>query len=1140
MFLDFIASQLGFLEYNEESSVFMQFPEETRKVLAGEIVRVLIGNSPLPGATLKSANHVRVIMEIVGQSFGLPIKVETIDIIAGATELYRRWLLGDDERLIPPPIKDDFEVHQYFFKQMFNHFSLLFQPQAGEEEQKDVGGESLLNHHVRLCENVLEIYANVGSEVPLKEDTWEHLLKVVLGITDSLLGQPKGSDHLAERLCPSLLKVLFSLWLRSGMIGVMWDNLRDLIWHWRHRMPAIKQWNAVVLGLTNRITRIMYGPTVGTRNIVISIDGDTTEINDSADHYVVYAWQRMLRLLGDLETIPIPANYLEAIKGVGQVANQLLQIGQKDLDPESKLLPPDGNTILHIVGAFIFEAINNYRDGFEKGKAAALEAALSILSSRSRTKFNPLYLAYFYRGLEKALSTEHPLLVSTVILHSTVNLFQSEFPGSHVLIPTYIHAIGRILPETGHGAILRNACIRILGCFTCYPEHFARLIFSRNNTTIKKPLVKTYEEMIAPLNAIMLGGLKVELDPGNLQAFLWVASVYANASIEYNTTFCDGLIRSILQKIVTVGFPGWTDEVMLTCFQILTDLSCVHQFLVEETEENGPTRPRAGPIRQRLTLGSFSNSSNHCGILLVTTLCKFFEIRCAVQCAPAPPLEELVVKCLSCMQTWIMTGDWILRNAGLFKTVLSIIEKCRGDVKGYHAPSYKIKEAASSMLWTIVNQHGQFPPPIGPSNFSSLPSEADLLTHSKLTSKNITCFLFNKTLMSVIREPRSYGRIAVTIILRDLSGKFVWNANLNYFPCVPEHISEPGVKPPEKDPLEALPAPDPVEYLDELMAYLTEEERKKQDAVLSLAIQRVKEEAAHLRKTSFGHTDNTAHRPRLPPQDVESDTTASRLLLAHVGLLSMENRGAFSLLQSDASKPFNFLQNFKNIDSTAERECLQIGVIYVPKGGMSMQQIFDNEKGSQDYFDFLSSLGWVVDLNTHTGFTGGLDPKATGDLTPYYADLYTEVIFHVSTMMPDRGGTQVHKRRLVLGDRVLISWVEDVAEYSIDLLEECKAAVNIVINPLPSGLYRVRIINKHGKVRDVGPLMDEMIVSKHILSFLVRLTSINASRAVAWQDKEAIQPLVMRKQQIDDFVRKHKIDVSLSKFYASQFSMAKS
>lgn len=42
--------------------------------------------------------------------------------------------------------------------------------------------------------------------------------------------------------------------------------------------------------------------------------------------------------------------------------------------------------------------------------------------------------------------------------------------------------------------------------------------------------------------------------------------------------------------------------------------------------------------------GSFSNSSNHCGILLVTTLCKFFEIRSATHCAPTPPPEELIVQ----------------------------------------------------------------------------------------------------------------------------------------------------------------------------------------------------------------------------------------------------------------------------------------------------------------------------------------------------------------------------------------------------------------------------------------------------------------------------------------------------------------
>lgn len=68
-------------------------------------------------------------------------------------------------------------------------------------------------------------------------------------------------------------------------------------------------------------------------------------------------------------------------------------------------------------------------------------------------------------------------------------------------------------------------------------------------------------QMITLLNTILLGGLKAELDPANMQAILWTASVYANATIEYNTTFCNDLIRAILQKIVTVG----TWEVRRSC-----------------------------------------------------------------------------------------------------------------------------------------------------------------------------------------------------------------------------------------------------------------------------------------------------------------------------------------------------------------------------------------------------------------------------------------------------------------------------------------------------------------------------------------------------------------------------------------------
>lgn len=42
-----------------------------------------------------------------------------------------------------------------------------------------------------------------------------------------------------------------------------------------------------------------------------------------------------------------------------------------------------------------------------------------------------------------------------------------------------------------------------------------------------------------------------------------------------------------------------------------------------------------------------------------------------------------------------------------------------------------------------------------------------------------------------------------------------------------------------------------------------------------------------------------------------------------------------------------------------------------------------------------------VELETHTGFLGGLQRnRTTGETAPYYATSFTEVIFHVSTRMP--------------------------------------------------------------------------------------------------------------------------------------------
>ena len=100
-----------------------------------------------------------------------------------------------------------------------------------------------------------------------------------------------------------------------------------------------------------------------------------------------------------------------------------------------------------MVGHWIFEAINNYKQqGYEKGKAYALETACVLFCSKSRTVFNARYLAFLYRGLEEAMKLRHPALSAVIVMNLT-SFFPNEFPGCNVLIPSLVYTVARILLE---------------------------------------------------------------------------------------------------------------------------------------------------------------------------------------------------------------------------------------------------------------------------------------------------------------------------------------------------------------------------------------------------------------------------------------------------------------------------------------------------------------------------------------------------------------------------------------------------------------------------------------------------------------------------------------------------------------------
>ena len=80
----------------------------------------------------------------------------------------------------------------------------------------------------------------------------------------------------------------------------------------------------------------------------------------------------------------------------------------------------------------------------------------------------------------------------------------------------------------------------------------------------------------------------------------------------------------------------------------------------------------------------------------------------------------------------------------------------------------------------------------------------------------------------------------------------------------------------------------------------------------------------------------------------------------------------------------------------------ELGVIYATAGQIMDDELFSNEKGSENFTNFLTLLGDRVTLKGWQKFRGGLDIRGnmTGQDSMYTTHEEHEIMFHVSTMLP--------------------------------------------------------------------------------------------------------------------------------------------
>uniref|UniRef100_A0A672S0A6 Ral GTPase activating protein catalytic subunit alpha 2 n=1 Tax=Sinocyclocheilus grahami TaxID=75366 RepID=A0A672S0A6_SINGR len=500
--------------------------------------------------------------------------------------------------------------------------------------------------------------------------------------------------------------------------------------------------------------------------------------------------------------------------------------------------------------------------------------------------------------------------------------------------------------------------------------------------------------------------------------------------------------------------------------------------------------------------------------------------------------------------------------------------------------SLELIPLTARMLMThLVNHLGHHPLSGGPALLNSLISEnhdnpyveSSELSSEVFKSPNLQLFVFNdSTLVSYLQIPFDSSSTAqvsanprdhsseVRVIVRDISGKYSWDGGVLFRTLDGTGLSLGG----NRDQLShdathsvrfskcssELEVEDGVDVLDQLLEDLGHSSPEclpqpqlrltqppsppigmnpEMEGLIMDAIHRqAKQEDEELARRQTEDPSIRAERQREPTQhEPKSPFFLCRLLLNDLGMNSWDRRYSIS---------WELLENTKCIahpKMKMHRETHKIAVFYIGEGQEDKCSILSNTEGSQAYEDFVSGLGWEVNLATHCGFMGGLQRNgSTGSTAPYYATSNVEAIFHVSTRMPSDSDDSITKKLRHLGnDEVHIVWSEHTRDYRRGIIPTDFGDVLIIIYPIKNHMFFVQIMKKP-QVPFFGPLFDGAIVTGTLLPSLVRATCINASRAVKSRLLLYQSFYEERALYLEAIIQNHKENMTFEDFAAQVFS----
>ena len=219
------------------------------------------------------------------------------------------------------------------------------------------------------------------------------------------------------------------------------------------------------------------------------------------------------------------------------------------------------------------------------------------------------------------------------------------------------------------------------------------------------------------------------------------------------------------------------------------------------------------------------------------------------------------------------------------------------------------------------------------------------------------------------------------------------------------------------------------------------------------------------------------------------------------------------------------IRTLKIFDRYSSVDGHKVGVIYIGEGQTNEREILSNVSGSSDYVEFLNNLGTITRLKGATFNTQGLDREydTDGQYTFCWRDRVTEIVFHVTTQMPNMPGDEHYasKKRHIGNDFVNIIFNDSGAPFHFDTFPSQFNFVNIVITPASRAsflaareeesadgeakqqpFFRVQVLSKPG-FPEISPASETKMVSLNALPGFVRLLALNASMfSLVWHNRD--------------------------------------